>query len=272
MYLLNSINLARVKTINFNRRSLLFRKMDGNVTKYKQLVRHPAFPANNFFGGLGQMTSLNVQEGEAQPRYSLCPRFWARRGLVIVCRSLYVNNQALGIWFLCSHWLLNCWHEAVRLAGCFFVGWKILLRTQNRNPTQTFPVMRSPAVIAGKLFLGSIIHIVLSSIGVSNVNVNIMLYRKSGRKRWRVAWSGLLALGGVGLLQLWGALIQSRCSQWGFFDSYVIYATHLNAIFFNKIEMWPWISFYIHIVFFSIWNRIAARITKCFALGLVAGR
>lgn len=40
---------------------------------------------------------------------------------------------------------------------------------------QTFSVTKSPSIIVSEFFLGSIIIIVLHSIGISNVNVNIML-------------------------------------------------------------------------------------------------
>lgn len=52
---------------------------------------------------------------------------------------------------------------------------KILLRSQTQNPIQTSAVTKILSVITTKLFLGSVVVIVLSSIGISNVNVNIML-------------------------------------------------------------------------------------------------
>lgn len=55
IHLLKRINLARAKTTNFHL-SLLFRKIDGNLTKSKQFVRHPLFPVNKLFLNLVELS------------------------------------------------------------------------------------------------------------------------------------------------------------------------------------------------------------------------
>lgn len=56
IHVVNRINVARVKTINFNLRCLLFRKIDGNLTKSKQFVKHTVFPVNNLFLNLEKLS------------------------------------------------------------------------------------------------------------------------------------------------------------------------------------------------------------------------
>lgn len=78
IHLLNRINLARVRTINFNQRSLLFRKIDGNLTKSKQFAKHTVFPVNNSFLNLEKSSQqshckFQVQlEARVQPSIHFC--------------------------------------------------------------------------------------------------------------------------------------------------------------------------------------------------------